>query len=252
MNDKAELDILVLTDADNTLWDTDSVFREAQMGLLKAVKSLIPGPKVSNQLAFLRSYDQAIAKQHHSGLKYPPDLLVRALILGLAGEKPSKAASKVVSNPSTVSFLNPTQIDTIVQDYFKSLDRVPTLRLGVLEGLNRLVECGIKTIVVTEGDKHKIEKFILHHKLQGIDQIISAKKSAQLYRRLKKLAGPNTKTVMIGDQLVSDIQFSQLAGVTAVHFAGGFNPSRYAGQSNITADYSVVSFSDAINAAINN
>ena len=52
----------IYTDADNTLWDTDAVFREAQLGLLNDVENLSERSlSRSDRLEFLREYDQAIA-----------------------------------------------------------------------------------------------------------------------------------------------------------------------------------------------
>src|SRR5690349_8683012 len=88
----------IYTDADNTLWDTDAVFREAQLGLLNDVENLSERSlSRSDRLEFLREYDQAIALRHHSRLKYPPSLLVRALRAGLSGTAPDEAAARVVA-----------------------------------------------------------------------------------------------------------------------------------------------------------
>ncbi len=253
MNDNVKQDILFLTDADNTLWDTDGVFRHAQLRLLSDVKKQIPGAVNSeeHELAFLRCYDQAIAERHHSGLKYPPDLLVRALTIGLSGATADKAATKVIAKPSSFEMIPEDQIDLIVATYSSNLKCPPKLRDGVLKGLNRLQDLNIKVVVVTESDKDKIEALIKHHSLPGITQVISAQKNVALYKRLKKTAKQGAKTVMVGDQLDRDIHFAHQAGLTTIHFQGGFNPKWNSKIPIFEADYSVSSFDVAVTIALN-
>lgn len=90
---------VILADADNTLWDTDAVFAEAQLRLLEAVErttGLSAPSGTDDRLAWVRRYDQAIATIHHRRFGYPPPLPVRALAMGLAGAPPADAASAVV------------------------------------------------------------------------------------------------------------------------------------------------------------
>src|SRR5438874_137351 len=72
-------DIVILADADNTLWDTDAVFAEAQIKLLSVVEQLTGlSCRNSQRLRYVRSYDQALASRHHLHLRYPPQMLVTA------------------------------------------------------------------------------------------------------------------------------------------------------------------------------
>jgi len=67
----------VFIDADNTLWDTDGVFADAQLALLKELEDHLgvqfPEP---DRLAFVRAIDQGLAERHHEGLRYPPRFLI--------------------------------------------------------------------------------------------------------------------------------------------------------------------------------
>ena len=73
-------DLVLLADADNTLWDTDSVFAEAQLVLLDETERVTRTRcATDDRLAFVRAYDQALASRHHLHLKYPPQMLVAAL-----------------------------------------------------------------------------------------------------------------------------------------------------------------------------
>jgi|SRR5581483_8465615 len=86
MND-SPITVLFL-DADNTLWDTDGVYEEAQLVLLRRLEEhLNVRLHDLDRLGFVRSIDQALALRHHKGLRYPPRFLVKALALALTGTK---------------------------------------------------------------------------------------------------------------------------------------------------------------------
>src|SRR5215469_3043537 len=124
----------IYTDADNTLWDTDAVFREAQLGLLNEVEKLSDRSTSStDRLGFLRQYDQAIAVRHHARLKYPPALLMSALRAGLFGASPEEAAARVVAEGSV-----PTSSEQLALEAFaKTLGTLPPILPTVREGLQR-------------------------------------------------------------------------------------------------------------------
>src|SRR4051812_6345456 len=83
----------VFVDADNTLWDTDTVFAHAQLDLLAAVEDAAGiSITATDRLAFIRELDQQLAERHHQGLRYPPRLLVRATAFALMGISPPRAA----------------------------------------------------------------------------------------------------------------------------------------------------------------
>lgn len=87
----------IYTDADNTLWDTNAVFADAQLYLLEHAEKIAGQPTPSaTPLEYLRRYDQAIAKRHHLRLRYPPALLIRALVMGLQGAASEDAAAAVM------------------------------------------------------------------------------------------------------------------------------------------------------------
>ena len=84
---------IVFVDADNTLWDTNAVYAEAQLAMLTTVEQCVGRLLlVQDRLDWLRAIDQALAERHHAGLRYPPRLLAQATALALTGHKASTAA----------------------------------------------------------------------------------------------------------------------------------------------------------------
>src|SRR5262245_36791608 len=125
-----------LTDADNTLWDTDSLYRAAQLSLLANVESAISveGPR-EGRLEFLRRVDESLAQQDHRGLKYPTSMLVSALSEVLLGHTVERA----VTRASLGSLgLSREKTDEIAAEFQVSLSKRPELRTGVLAGLQEL------------------------------------------------------------------------------------------------------------------
>ena len=84
---------VVFVDADNTLWDTNGVYGQAQLALLAAVETRVDQrAPAKDRLAWLRGIDQALAERHHAGLRYPPRLLAKATALALSGHDAVTAA----------------------------------------------------------------------------------------------------------------------------------------------------------------
>jgi len=235
--------VWIYTDADNTLWDTNSVFAEAQLALLSVAEDIASHQLGgADRLAFLRQYDQAIAQRHHARLRYPPGLLVRALVLGVQGLSPDVAAARVVSGSTPLSS---EEVQAAIQ-FQSDIARVPPLLSGVREGLEILRAFGIPVYVITEGplDRAKATAQSL-----GIDQylegVLSATKSTELYQRLADKASPR-RAVMIGDQADRDIRLAHAAGLQTVLVKGDFQPKWISERDKVVADAVVTDFAAAI------
>src|SRR5437016_187694 len=87
----------LVTDADNTLWDTDGVYAEAQLWLVRIVEGeLKANTSRQDRLKFIREIDQSIAQRHHAGLRYPSVLLVSALRRVMAGTALNRAVHEAL------------------------------------------------------------------------------------------------------------------------------------------------------------
>lgn len=236
-------DHLFLTDADNTLWDTDAVYRNAQLALLGDVEGLAGfQAKTDDRLAYLREMDQLLAQGHHSGLRYPPALLVLALKFRLEGIRTDQAVRGAL-----LGDVSPDgESQRIVQAFFDNLSRRAPLRPGVSMGLDRLAQAGHRVIVATEGTKEKIEAILDAHGLRSrVQSVLSAPKAAPLYHRLARMA--DGAKMMVGDQLDRDIEPAKAAGFVTAWFPGGFTP-RWSLHQSDAADLEITSFDQAVDA----
>jgi putative hydrolase of the HAD superfamily len=219
---KSDSGMLWVTDADNTLWDTDAVFRAAQLELLADVEATLglQGPNF-DRLAFLREVDQSIAKGHHSGLKYPAELLTRGLGFRLRGMS-VKDSARAALQGGLVDALFDVAFPSA--RFANNLRKSPTLRAGVREGLEQLARVNAKVVVATEGSKERINRLLQELELQPhVDSCIEAPKTKSLFARLAKSAR-SRHLWMIGDQLDRDIVPSRAAGFSTIYFPGGFTP----------------------------
>ena len=241
---KSEVQILLLSDADNTLWDTDSVYAQAQECLLKSVESLvgITTPRL-DRLAFVRDVDQDIAAIHHGRLRYPASLLARALSLRLRGVQASDA-TRIVCRSHDSREIVQSEAAQLEKEFYADLKRTPPLRTGVLEGLVKIKAQGLRPLIVTEGHKKRCEELLSFHELEKFFAgLIEAPKRTSLFNRLFRLHGGYDRGFMIGDQLDRDIAPAKEAGFATIYFPSGFVPKWSPGRDAIQPAYEISSFS---------
>lgn len=239
---------VVLVDADNTLWDTDAVFREAQLLLLARVeKGTGKTCAAVDRLAFVRSYDQALAQKHHLHLRYPAQLLVRSVEAGLTGTTAEVAAQRLISgHTQSGSLLDQVAVDAIVSDYVQALTCTPQLLGGVAEGVRAAKDAGLRLFVMTEGRIEKQKRLLELHSLlaafEGVWEM--TKERSQFDRVVSRFAG--LRVVVVGDQPDRDIVPAKAAGCSTVLIPSRFKPSWQTENDHSSADHVATDFLDAI------
>lgn len=239
--------VWIYTDADNTLWDTDAVFAKAQLSLLEATER-IAGMLASapDRLEYVRSFDQAIALHHHSKLRYPPVLLIRAVSEGLRSRS-AQAAARAVLNQGAVATAAEA---AALKQYGEILSSVPSLLQGVREGLELAHEAGSPVYVISEGSTETLRRRLAAWQLEPwVSEALSAEKTPALYARLKQRAAPH-HAVMVGDQLDRDIRCARAGGLRAVLVRGRFTPKWIQTADESLADAVVNDFLAAIQWAL--
>lgn len=238
---------LILTDADNTLWDTDAVFANAQLGLLTLVEeatgSACPD---SDRLSFVRRYDQALAKLHHAHLKYPPMLLVRALQLALEGAGPESVATAVIQGRNRTSQLDQTAVELVVQAYLGMLSDLPQLLPTVAEGLSIARGAGIGMYILSEGKIEKQRKLVSHYSLDdSFAGVFEVSKNQSQFERLRQRFAHHDVVVM-GDQPDRDVVPAKTAGCTTILIPSRFRPHWQDPTHWNSADFVATTFKEGI------
>ena len=233
---------LLILDGDNTLWDTNFVFKNAQLDALNVFENEGWIHSSVESLQVLRQVDQLILGKLNLA-EYDFSILFRALgYMWL--EKLSMQAG--LAKSLEVLTGNPTgKVSSVahraLSAFQQSLSAIPSLLPGVASTLTKLRrEFGNGELVMllhTEGDTLRIQRTItaMHAVLDGIfDATIIKPKderslSASIEAGRKFLSDGSMAqfdiTVMVGDSLKRDIRPAHLAGMRTVYV-----PSAYKGR----------------------
>jgi putative hydrolase of the HAD superfamily len=241
----SELACVVFVDADNTLWDTNRVYADAQLKLLEQVERAVGHQApTDNRLGWLRQIDQALAERHRAGLRYPPRLMVEAAALVLKGVDISEAVEFATSGTLPELKIDDTAAGQIEALFLFRLMDPPTLRKGV--GVKMLHAAGCPIVVLTEDSRENVLRLLEHHGLaRFITRVIEVRKARRLFERLVTLMGRSAHAFMIGDQLDRDIAPAKAAGLITIFFPGGFNPKWHPAESAVQPDFRVKEFDQA-------
>ncbi|MGK9235777.1 HAD hydrolase-like protein [Inquilinus limosus] len=213
----------LFTDADNTLWDTNSVYAQAQLELLRDIEretGCRAPPAKDGGLAFLRLIDQRIAVDHPDRLRYPPRLLVHGITLALAGESATRAASQALAAADGVSAKN----EELAKRFVQRLHMLPPLREGVRAALQALSNAHVPVTIVTEERRDRCSRLVDAHSIAPlIGAILSVEKAQPTFERLRREADAS-RVAMVGDQPDRDLRPAAMAGFETYFFPGGFTP----------------------------
>lgn len=225
----------LVSDADNTLWNTDKVFAGAQLLVLEKVEK-ITGRTADrkNRLAFVRQFDQEIAQRHEAGLRYPPILLIDAITTALT-------SSSIASHHT----------NDIIEAYFAALAQKPKLRPGVRTTLRSLQDSDVTIVVASEGKEERLRGNLDSHNLTGlVSDLVVGKKNRDFFDVLYQRGGTAYPKVCVGDQLDRDIAPAKEAGFTTLYFPGGFRPSWEFELGTPDADRIIHSYADVSDAFV--
>jgi len=244
-NQKNRSETALISDADNTLWDTDRIYAETQLWLLSQVEEAIGKRCAEDQrLDFVRRIDQGLAQKHHRGLRYPVVLLANALEAALRGEAVPIAIRTAMGNQ--VAGQQPLPAKKLGDEFEARIKFHPPLRNGVDSGLERLHHQGVRVVVATEGSADTCKQRLTHWGLERfVTHVISAPKTVELFLRIANLVHlPTHDCFAVGDQLDRDIAPARTAGCRTIYFPGGFNPVWAPKVDQIQPDHVISSFDE--------
>jgi putative hydrolase of the HAD superfamily len=233
----------LITDADNTLWDTNAVFAAAHLHLLKRIEEAHGRSlRRRDRLAAVRELDEGLALALGGRLDYSPRLLVEALSLRVRDEcESARAVRRALALRE--SRASSQAVGAALRAFRADLRTTPALRPGVRRGLGVLRRREVRVMVATEGSASRCRRLIRELRLGDIP-VVAAAKSRSLFERMAATAKPTGGVrFMVGDQLDRDIEASRLAGYVTVHFPGGFQPVWTRGRA-VAADFTIKSFAE--------
>lgn len=226
---------IAIFDADNTLWDTNAVFTEAQKSILRSLKEA--GTRVDPDQDFgrLREIDDLLIK-HFGKREYKIEYLSLCLKRLFNGEPIENIGQleKIIANsePGEEALAK-----TASSKFGTLLTRIPDLLPDVLESLASIREAG-RTIMIlySEGKEERLRSICGHYEMEKyFHEIIFGDKSDRDWFNVKQKAiklfeaiWPNEKRepllYVIGDLLERDIKPGNLIGAKTIYKPGGYKP----------------------------
>lgn len=247
---------VVVFDADNTLWDTDSVFRCAQLALVRELERHGLVEKPESQLEVVRALDEELmARSGHSEYDFRL-LAVAATHLYSQRSTLQEAVRAAMSHSPRRDTSRLAVVQAAYEAFTERLQRIPPLYAdteSVLQFIDSRRRCGhpVATILLSEGDRERLERILQAHQIKErrfFDEIMVDKKSKGAFTRAKRAGlqhlndeeqSDSILYIAIGDSLKRDIRFANQAGFVTVYRPSTFKGEEQACEQDERPDYAI-------------
>ena len=206
---------VIVFDADNTLWDTNELYAQAQETLVARLEKLTGKRVVGDRVAYLRRFDEEIAQNHPDGFRYPIRLLTERMYQELSG--------KVSSLPPDAAAV----FGEFEHEYLSTIAGSPQLFPGAKETLSALVAKGYRLVLLSEGDPVLVRDRLAGNAIRDyFTDVLVKKKVAGTFEDLRSLHGSEHATTFfsVGDRLDVDMRLAAKAGYRTIFLPGKFRP----------------------------
>jgi putative hydrolase of the HAD superfamily len=230
---------LLVFDADNTLWDTNSVFHEAHVAMLEVFEAAQLLSDARRQLDRVRDIDRALI-QHFGCFEYGFKNLAAAVAYHYRYQvDPAMAAAYVLeSGERVLDAAMCAAIEQAYQTHTHALEQIPPLFPGVADLLGHLrtyrtTRPHMATVIFSEGHPQRLARTIQAYDIERhgyFNEIVIELKTPQSFTRVRELGrqylelpdGHDVVTIMIGDSMQRDIRLANEAGFTTIYIPGSF------------------------------
>ena len=224
---------IAIFDGDNTLWDTNAVFTDAQKDILRGLKEAGIHAEPERDFALLRKVDDLLIK-YFGKREYDITYLLLCLIRHFKGEPVDDISqvAKIVANSENTEL---TLAQTLGSEFNASLKRLPNLFPDVIESLSSIRQAGRTVMVLySEGMEARLKRICDHYTmLTYFHDIVLGDKSLEDWFKTKERAVKVFKAVfprarkqpriyVIGDLLERDIRPGNLIGARTIYKPGGY------------------------------
>lgn len=231
---------ILVFDADNTLWDTNSVFHEAHLAMLEVFEVAQLLSDARRHVGRVRDIDRALI-QHFGRFEYGFENLATAVAYHYRHQAdPATAAAHTLKHGERD--LDAPMRATVAQAYethANALEQIPPLLPGVADLLTHLrsyrtANPHVATVIFSEGQQQRLARTIdaYHIERHGyFNEIVIELKTPQAFERVRDIGRQHLDlpdghedvvTVMIGDSMQRDIRLANEAGFTTVYIPGSF------------------------------
>lgn len=228
--------VVLLLDADNTIWDTDSLFAAAQVALLGKLRQQQFALNPEADLLTLRAIDRKLSERLCTS-EYNFELLASALIAHSRGLALSQAVDSAIEGRAVALEADREAVSIAVTAFHRVLSRPAKLLPGMPDVLAFLRQQTqrrtreLSAIIVSEGRPERVLKTIRYHRLnddsQYFDSILLGQKGVRLFAKAqlegaKVLQTRNPRMVVVGDSIQGDIKPGNMIGAITVYKPSGF------------------------------
>ncbi|ETX06121.1 HAD family hydrolase [Candidatus Entotheonella palauensis] len=230
---------ILVFDADNTLWDTNSVFHEAHVAMLEVFEAAQLLSDARRQVDRVRDIDRALIR-HFGRFEYGFKNLATAVAYHYRHQAdPSDAAAYVLERgEQALDTPMRTAVEQAYRTHTHALTQIPPLFPGVADLLGHLrtyrdANPHLATAIFSEGHPERLARTIDAYNIERhgyFNEIVIELKTAQAFERVRDIGrqcldvadGDDVVTIMIGDSMQRDVRLANEAGFTTVYIPGSF------------------------------
>ncbi|MHA1409300.1 MAG: HAD family hydrolase [Candidatus Odinarchaeia archaeon] len=238
---------VIIFDGDNTLWGTNKVFTDAQVGSLKDIKELGFDINPFYEFKKLREIDDEFIKIYKKH-EYDFTLLFLSLIIHYKDEQLIKKAIKKSIELYNADNKNKDLLNAkkIAYKFVKNVNKLPVLYDGTLETLEYMKKIKFKNIFLSEGNQDRINKiFNKYDLIKYFDEIYFIKKNPEFYYNIKNKY-QDYKIFTVGDLLDRDVYYGNLIGAISIYFNSDYKPNQNPSNKYESPNYEIQKINEII------
>jgi len=252
---------IIIFDGDNTLWDANAVFTEAQLAILEELRNYGLDIDPKKEFSNLRLFDNMLIKKYQK-YEYNFRVLPFALYLYYKNKSSEKKAIQMAYDIFEEGRKEDglDVADKCYESFKNKLTQTPSLFPNVIKTLKYLKDLNCFFILSSEGKKERVMKIIKHYNLEQFFNYISTeKKSIQTFQKLISKGSEmltysmtcSRKVIVVGDMLEREILFGNIIGAITIYKPGGYKPNQKPKNKMEIPDYEIKEISE-INDLIKN
>jgi putative hydrolase of the HAD superfamily len=230
---------LLVFDADNTLWDTNSVFHEAHVAMLEVFEAAQLLSDARRQVERVRIIDRALIR-HFGRFEYGFENLATAVAYYYRHQADPATAAAYALERGAQALDAPMReaVEQAYQTHANALERIPPLFPGVADLLGHLrtyrtANPHMATVIFSEGHPKRLERTLDAYNIERhgyFNEVVIELKTSQAFERVRHMGrqhlglpdGGEVVTIMIGDSMQRDIRLANEAGYITIYIPGRF------------------------------
>ena len=224
---------IIIFDGDNTLWDTNAVFTEAQLAILEELRRFGVNIVPKDEFDKLRLIDDMLIKKYQKH-EYNFRVLCFALYLHYKNKLSEEEAMQMAYDifEKNMKYEGLDIADKCYDVFNKKLKQIPSLFDNVKKTLKYLKAVKCVLILSSEGKKYRIMKILDEYDLkQFFVHISTEEKSIETFKKIiskisKYQETCSKKVFVVGDILEREIFMGNKIGAITIYKPSYYKPNQ--------------------------